>query len=74
MESLSARSIGSPENFSTTVNFHMFNQPEQKRENEGRILSNSVSIPTTEKIEYLNKIGHEYPFCVFHKYKINDTL
>jgi hypothetical protein len=30
--------------------------------------------PTEEFISYLNRIGQEYPFCVYHKEKANDPL
>jgi hypothetical protein len=62
MENLSAIAIVTSSNFSNAINFQMSTQ------------SKSTSVPTKEKIEYLNKIGGEYPFCVFHKYKKNDPL
>jgi hypothetical protein len=30
--------------------------------------------PTEEMIRYLNRIGNEYPFCVYYKQKVNDPL
>jgi hypothetical protein len=30
--------------------------------------------PTEEMINYLNRIGSEYPFCVYYKQKVNDPL
>ena len=29
---------------------------------------------TEEKIRYLNRIGNEYPFCIYYKPKMNDPL
>jgi len=34
----------------------------------------SVLPPTEERIELLNRIGQEYPFCVYYKQKANDPL
>lgn len=30
--------------------------------------------PTEEMIRHLNRIGNEYPFCVYYKQKMNDPL
>jgi hypothetical protein len=30
--------------------------------------------PTEEMISRLNRIGNEYPFCVYYKQKLNDPL
>jgi hypothetical protein len=30
--------------------------------------------PTEEMVRQLNRIGQEYPFCVYHKVKANDPL
>jgi len=30
--------------------------------------------PTEEMIRHLNRIGNEYPFCVYYKQKVNDPL
>jgi hypothetical protein len=62
MENLPAAAIISPSNFTNAINFPMSAQ------------SKSTSVPTEEKVEYLNKIGQEYPFCVFHKHRNNDPL
>lgn len=62
MENLSAIAIITSSNFVNAINFQMLAQ------------SKSASVPTKEKVEYLNKIGREYPFCVFHKHKKNDPL
>lgn len=35
---------------------------------------NTVSPPTEEQIIQLNRIGQEYPFCVYYKQKVNDPL
>jgi hypothetical protein len=37
-------------------------------------LSNIQLQPTEEMIRQLNRIGQEYPFCVYHKAKANDPL
>jgi hypothetical protein len=37
-------------------------------------LSNTYLRPTEELISYLNRIGQEYPFCVYYKEKTNDPL
>ena len=37
-------------------------------------LSEAYLRPTEELISYLNRIGQEYPFCVYYKEKINDPL
>jgi hypothetical protein len=62
MENLSAIAIITSSTFSNVINFQTSTQ------------SKPSSAPTKEKIEQLNKLGHEYPFCVFHKYKKNDPL
>jgi hypothetical protein len=30
--------------------------------------------PTEEMINHLNRIGNEYPFCIYYKYKMYDPL
>ena len=30
--------------------------------------------PSEEMISYLNRIGQEYPFCVYYKHRVNDPL
>jgi hypothetical protein len=30
--------------------------------------------PTEEMLRHLNRIGNEYPFCVYYKQKVNDPL
>jgi len=37
-------------------------------------LSHAYLRPTEEFISYLNRIGQEYPFCVYYKEKTNDPL
>ena len=37
-------------------------------------LSNVYLRPTDELISQLNRIGQEYPFCVYYKEKKNDPL
>ena len=37
-------------------------------------LSNIHLRPTEEMIHQLNRIGQEYPFCVYYKEKANDPL
>jgi hypothetical protein len=68
MENLSAIATTSLSGYTNAVNFNLFGQ-QQKQE-----IELNLSKPTEEKIEYLNKIGHEYPFCVYHKHKRNDPL
>lgn len=46
----------------------------QKTTKQVESLSQSNARPTEEMISYLNRIGHEYPFCVNNKQKINDPL
>ena len=36
--------------------------------------SNPTPPPTDEKVDHLNRIGREYPFCVYYKQKVNDPL
>ena len=62
MENLSATAINSSSYFTNTKNFQTIAQ------------SKPASVPTKEKVDYLNKIGNEYPFCAFHKHKKNDPL
>jgi hypothetical protein len=33
-----------------------------------------VPPPSDETIRHLNRIGQEYPFCVYYKQKVNDPL
>jgi len=33
-----------------------------------------VPPPTEEMIAHLNRIGNEYPFCVYYKHRTNDPL
>jgi hypothetical protein len=49
-----------------------FTNPKKTKQTE--VLSKSIARPTEEMINYLNRIGHEYPFCVNHKHKMNDPL
>jgi hypothetical protein len=37
-------------------------------------LPNMIPPPTEEMVSYLNRIGREYPFCVYYKQKVNDPL
>jgi hypothetical protein len=37
-------------------------------------LLNTGQQPTEELIRHLNRIGQEYPFCVYYKQKTNDPL
>ena len=30
--------------------------------------------PSEEMISHLNRIGQEYPFCVYYKHRVNDPL
>ena len=46
----------------------------QRKTKQVEALSQSVTRPTEEMINYLNHIGHEYPFCVNNKQKMNDPL
>ena len=54
-----------------TINSQTFSHSKQSEETRKKI---STSIPNNEMVEHLNKIGNEYPFCVFHKHKNNDPL
>ena len=71
MENLPAIAITSLSNYSNVVNFNLFNQPEQKEQIN---FKSSASMPSKERIDYLNKVGQEYPFCVYHKHRNNDPL
>ena len=33
-----------------------------------------VQPPSEEMISHLNRIGQEYPFCVYYKQRVNDPL
>jgi hypothetical protein len=44
-----------------------------KKTNQTKEVAKST-IHTEENIIRLNRIGQEYPFCVYHKHKINDPL
>lgn len=46
----------------------------QNTTTQPKAFSQSVTHPTEEMINYLNRIGHEYPFCVNNKIKMNDPL
>jgi hypothetical protein len=46
----------------------------QKTTKKGEGLSNEYVRPTEELISRLNRIGQEYPFCVYYKEKTNDPL
>lgn len=70
MENLSAIAITSLFNYSTVTSFNVLNQPGQKEVSTDI----SDSIPSEEMIDYLNKVGQEYPFCVYHKHRNNDPL
>jgi hypothetical protein len=69
MENLSAKAITSLSNYANNANFST--QPGVKDKTSFNI---SNSLPSKEKIDHLNKIGQEYPFCVFHKHRNNDPL
>ena len=62
MENLSALAITSLSHYSNVVYFKTSAQPKP------------TSAPTKEMVEHLNKIGNEYPFCVYHKHRNNDPL
>jgi hypothetical protein len=46
----------------------------QRKAQQAETLLQPVARPTDEMINYLNRIGHEYPFCVNNKQKMNDPL
>lgn len=71
MEKLSAKAITSLSIYSNVINLTKSNQPIQREEVS---FTNSNSKPSKEKTDYLNKIGQEYPFCVYHKHRNNDPL
>jgi hypothetical protein len=50
------------------------NLPVSNRKTTAGELSNACLPPTDEFISYINRIGHEYPFCVYYKVKTNDPL
>ena len=33
-----------------------------------------VQPPSEEVLSHLNRIGQEYPFCVYYKHRVNDPL
>ena len=41
---------------------------------QAAVLANTYVAPSEEMISYLNRIGQEYPFCVYYKEKTNDPL
>lgn len=45
-----------------------------KEELKIRPFKSSVPPPPEELVNYLNRIGREYPFCVCFKYKSHDPL
>jgi hypothetical protein len=45
-----------------------------RKAKQAEALSQSIARPNEEMINYLNRIGHEYPFCVNNKQKMNDPL
>jgi hypothetical protein len=46
----------------------------RKASRKADLLLNTVPPPSEEKIEQLNRIGQEYPFCVYYKHRTNDPL
>lgn len=38
------------------------------------VIPNGYVGPSEEMISYLNRLGQEYPFCVYYKEKPNDPL
>jgi hypothetical protein len=47
----------------------------RKAEKRPEKLFRSVTPPSEEMIKRLNRIGQEYPFCVYHKQRLmNDPL
>jgi hypothetical protein len=46
----------------------------QKATKQAETFSQPITPPTEEMINYLNRIGREYPFCVNNKQKVNDPL
>jgi hypothetical protein len=69
MENSSATAINSLSNYPNIFNFTKSDQPKQEEE-----VNFINSKPSKEKIDYLNKIGREYPFCAYHKHRNNDPL
>lgn len=47
---------------------------DQKTTKQVLELPNAYFAPTEEMIMDLNRIGQEYPFCVYYKEKTNDPL
>jgi hypothetical protein len=47
---------------------------DQKTTKQVLELANAYLAPTEERIRDLNRIGREYPFCVYYKTKTNDPL
>lgn len=47
---------------------------DRKTTKQAEGLSKSIAPPTEEMIDLLNRIGQEYPFCVYYKQKVNDPL
>ena len=37
-------------------------------------IPNPALQPTAEMVDYLNQLGHGYPFCAYQKGRVNDPL
>lgn len=44
------------------------------RKQEAKKSLSMVQPPSEEMINQLNRIGQEYPFCVYYKHRMNDPL
>ncbi|THU41085.1 hypothetical protein FAM09_02920 [Niastella caeni] len=71
----------SPVSFSSLLNLPRINKTlpdgffkNQKITKQAASLSQPVVPPSEAMINYLNRIGHEYPFCVNNKQKTHDPL
>lgn len=50
-----------------------FNRRKVSRQADEKSL-NKVPQPSEEVLNHLNRIGQEYPFCVYYKQRVNDPL
>lgn len=49
------------------------NRRKVSKQADGKSLT-SIQPPSEETISQLNRIGQEYPFCVYYKQRVNDPL
>lgn len=50
-----------------------FNRRKANKQTDEKSLP-PIQPPSEEMISHLNRIGQEYPFCVYYKHRVNDPL